>query len=269
MIKKWWTAGIATLVLTGILSGVLWVSASNSSSQISEILVVAHRAGAAVKAENSLAALEQAMKDKADFIEVDIQQLADGTLIAMHDPNFYRTTGWDQNVWETDSSDLALLNEKLGQEQSYEPIPTLEEILQGAKNQILLMLELKNTGKETKHNQQIVEMIQSEGMIKQCVIGSMDLETLKDIKSREPLLQTVYIAKTLQGKDYDLSYIDSYSIELLGITPEMVARVHEQGKPIYCWTVNQKKAMGLAVELQVDGIVTDKVSVCNVFLGKV
>ena len=48
------------------------------------VIVVAHRAGAKVAPENTLAALEQAIRDGAPIAEIDVQQLSDGTLIVMH-----------------------------------------------------------------------------------------------------------------------------------------------------------------------------------------
>ena len=59
------------------------------------MIVVAHRAGAKVAPENTLAALEQAIRDGAPIAEIDVQQLSDGTLIVMHDSNFKRTAGED------------------------------------------------------------------------------------------------------------------------------------------------------------------------------
>ena len=63
------------------------------------VIVVAHRAGAKVAPENTLAALEQAIRDGAPIAEIDVQQLSDGTLIVMHDSNFKRTAGEDVCVW--------------------------------------------------------------------------------------------------------------------------------------------------------------------------
>ena len=60
------------------------------------VIVVAHRAGAKVAPENTLAALKQAIRDGAPIAEIDVQQLSDGTLIVMHDSNFKRTAGDDR-----------------------------------------------------------------------------------------------------------------------------------------------------------------------------
>lgn len=61
-------------------------------------MIIAHRAGAALAPENTLEALRHAIGDGADAAEIDVQQLGDGTLVVLHDPNFKRTTGVDLNV---------------------------------------------------------------------------------------------------------------------------------------------------------------------------
>ena len=73
------------------------------------VIVVAHRAGAKVAPENTLAALEQAIRDGAPIAEIDVQQLSDGTLIVMHDSNFKRTAGEDVCVWDTEADVLSTL----------------------------------------------------------------------------------------------------------------------------------------------------------------
>ena len=73
------------------------------------MIVVAHRAGAKVAPENTLAALEQAIRDGAPIAEIDVQQLSDGTLIVMHDSNFKRTAGEDVCVWDTEADVLSTL----------------------------------------------------------------------------------------------------------------------------------------------------------------
>ena len=95
------------------------------------VIVVAHRAGAKVAPENTVAALEQAIRDGAPIAEIDVQQLSDGTLIVMHDSNFKRTTGEDICVWDAEADALKTLEVGSGFSAAYrgEQIPTLEEML--------------------------------------------------------------------------------------------------------------------------------------------
>ncbi len=67
---------------------------------------IAHRAGAEMAPENTLAAIEEASHAKADYAEIDVQETKDGELIVLHDSNFKRTTGVDKNVWDVNYNEV-------------------------------------------------------------------------------------------------------------------------------------------------------------------
>ena len=179
------------------------------------VIVVAHRAGAKVAPENTLAALEQAIRDGAPIAEIDVQQLSDGTLIVMHDSNFKRTAGEDVCVWDAEADVLSALEVGSAFSAAYrgEQIPTLKEMLACAGGRITLMIELKYTGQEQELEENVLALLQEYDMMDECIIGSMNRGILQRVKELEPDISTVYIAHDLGEDDYDLDYADSYSIE--------------------------------------------------------
>lgn len=54
--------------------------------------IIAHRAGAGIAPENSLAAVDKALGLGVDAIEVDVHLTADGELVVCHDDDIGRTT---------------------------------------------------------------------------------------------------------------------------------------------------------------------------------
>lgn len=54
--------------------------------------VVAHRGASAIAPENTVAALREAARLGARWVEVDVSLLGDGTAVLMHDPTLDRTT---------------------------------------------------------------------------------------------------------------------------------------------------------------------------------
>ena len=94
--------------------------------------------------------LEAAVEDEADCVELDVQQLADGTIILMHDSNFRRTTGVSRNVWEVGWEEVQTYDAGswFSPEFEGERIPTLEEFLQAADGRMFLNIEIKATGRE-------------------------------------------------------------------------------------------------------------------------
>lgn len=232
------------------------------------VIVVAHRAGAKVAPENTVAALEQAVRDGAPIAEIDVQQLADGTLIVMHDSNFKRTAGADICVWDAEAEDLGSLEVGSGFSAAYrgEQIPTLEEMLACARGRITLMIELKYTGQEEMLEEGVLALLKKYDMVDECIIGSMNRGILQKMKELEPGIATVFIAHDLEQTDYDLDYADSYSIEGKNLTVAMVEAIHYRGKSVYGWTANSSGAMLKIVDCGADGVVTDDVRLLQTFL---
>lgn len=268
---KWWIfAGVtAGCIVAGTCA--LWgVKAAEGRyrPENQDMIVIAHRAGGASAPENTVAALEQAIADRAEIAEVDIRQLKDGTLIVMHDSNFARTAGVDRDVWDTTGPEAAAMETSGRYYGRYRgaAIATLDEMLACARDRIKLMIEVKCTGQERDMVMSLIELLHVHDMDLQCIIGSMNQEILRQVKEIDPSLQTVYIAHFLEEEDYLLDYADSYSIEAANMTGEMVERIHAQGKPVYGWTANTRRTMKLIADYGADGIVTDDVPMAQSFL---
>ena len=151
------TAIVMLLCLYFLTYGVL--PQVQAAGKDAPVIVVAHRAGAKVAPENTVVALEQAIRDGAPIAEIDVQQLSDGTLIVMHDSNFKRTTGEDICVWDVEADALKTLEVGSGFSAAYrgEQIPTLEEMLACARGRITLMIELKYTGQEDALEESVLD----------------------------------------------------------------------------------------------------------------
>lgn len=272
MNRRLWMAGAAAGV---ILAGVGTLAGAKAAEHMDyverpDMVVIAHRAGAAYAPENTLSALEHAILSRADMAEIDIQQLGDGTLIVMHDYNFYRTTGMSRDVWDACYEEIKDVDAGIAFPGRFtgERIPTLEEMLVCAENRIRLMIEVKISGHEQDLELQLVELLHRYDMDRHCVVGSMERQVLERVKEIDPMLETVYIAHNLKEEDYELDYVDGYSIEGRNMSVAMVERIRAQGKPIYGWTANSRKSMRIIADCGADGIVTDNVPMAQSFIGR-
>ncbi len=260
------------IILFGVIffaSGMIYVvEAAGSDGEYDGIVLVAHRAGAYFAPENTIAALEQAIKDGASVAEIDVQELADGTLIVMHDSNFLRTAGVDKNVWETDYEELMSYEVGSSFSDAYigEHIPTLDDFLQCAEGRVCLMLELKSTGHEDMLESNVVAALYRHDLAYSCIVGSQNEDILKKIKQLDENIYTVYIACELTEEQYDMPWADSYSIMFTSLDSDMVGRIHSTGKTVYGWTANTQNAMQSVLESGADGIVTDNVYEAGQFL---
>ncbi|XP_006896682.1 PREDICTED: glycerophosphodiester phosphodiesterase domain-containing protein 3 [Elephantulus edwardii] len=73
----------------------------------------AHRGGSGEKLENTLEAMENAMAQKADLMELDCQLTKDGVVLVSHDKNLLRQTGLNKDTDSLDFKDLPPYREEL------------------------------------------------------------------------------------------------------------------------------------------------------------
>jgi glycerophosphoryl diester phosphodiesterase len=114
------------------------------------VMVVAHRAGGlqggkARFAENSLAAIEDAISAGAEMIEVDVRRSKDGTFIIMHDSWLDRTTtckgeAAERSVLELKRCRLVI---EAGRIETNEAVSTLSEVLAVTRGRILVNVDNK------------------------------------------------------------------------------------------------------------------------------
>lgn len=235
------------------------VSAAMLRDDNAHIDIVAHRAGAMFAPENTIAALHEAIDSKADYAEIDVQETKDGQLIVMHDANFERTAGVRKNVWDVEFNELRQYDAGIRTAYRYkdEKIPTLEEMIQEAGNNIKLMIELKSTGHEQNLEQRTVDLIRQYQYQEQCMVVSMDRKILKKIKELAPEIKTGLISAVAYGSLENMEEADAFSVEATFVTRNMISRLKANGKPIYVWTLNNEKSIRKYVEMGVDGIITD------------
>lgn len=107
-----------------------------------EIMVVAHRGDWRNFPENSLAAIQSCIDLGVDMVEIDVRMTKDEVLVLMHDETLDRTTTGQGRIsdWTYDSLQSLRLLDGLGIPTDH-TIPTLEEALLVAKDQILINLD--------------------------------------------------------------------------------------------------------------------------------
>ena len=92
--------------------------------------------------ENSLGAFQNSIINSYP-IELDVQQIADGTIIVFHDYSLARMTGKDGYTRNLIKAELANYN----LDGTEYVIPTLQEVLDLVDGQVPLLIEIKNEGK--------------------------------------------------------------------------------------------------------------------------
>ena len=78
-----------------------------------------------------MAAIERAIEDGADFVEIDVQETADGAVVVAHDSDFMKLAGVNLKIWDATMADLQEIDvgSWFSPEFKDERVPTLGQVL--------------------------------------------------------------------------------------------------------------------------------------------
>lgn len=226
------------------------------------IQITAHRGASIQCPENTMAAFREAASQEADWIELDVQESADGVLFIMHDSNFKRTTGVDANVWELNWNEIRKLDAgaRRGDLWKGEPVPLLEEVLAFASEEnVNLNIELKPTGHEKRLVEGVMELIEKYQYEENCVITSQSYRVVKEVRDRSDVIHTAYVCGLAYGAVSRLTAADAFSVQSVSISRRLVRSLHNRGIAVYAWTANSRKSINRMIDYGVDNIITDNV----------
>jgi glycerophosphoryl diester phosphodiesterase len=230
-------------------------------------LIIAHRGASAYAPENTIAAFELAIQQRADVIELDAKLTADEHVVVIHDVTVDRTTNGTGFVHELTLSDLKQLDASHTFNSKFrgETIPTLDEVFNKIGNRIMINIELSNYRSPFDSlPEKVDQVIKSHGLQDNLLVSSFNLISLRRFHQLKPSIPIGILVKrgllsNLIGSDLGnilVSY-QSYHPEKRLVNQELVNKVHRYGRRIYPFTINSASEMKRLLSLQVDGIFTD------------
>lgn len=222
-------------------------------------IVMAHRGDSSEAPENTMAAFESAIDNMADYIELDVQMTKDGVVVVSHDSNLRRVTGVNKNIWQVTYDEIKDLDAGSFFDPQFagETIPTLEEVVQLTKGKIRLNIEMKPTGHEIGFEAEVARIIEEYGIEDSCMVCSMKYKTLENIKKINPNIETTYVVIMAYSNFWQVDAADAFSVSYSMLDKTLVNNIKSAGKDIYVWTVNSDKQMLAAIDMGVDGLITD------------
>lgn len=221
--------------------------------------VTAHRGSSKAAPENTLSAIRQAIADGADFAEIDVQETADGVIIVMHDSDLMRIAGQRLNIWDTTFADLQKFDAGRWFDESFagERVPSLQQVIEICKGQIKLNIELKFNGHDEELVKRTLDVIKQNDFQSQCIISSLDHQSLHEVASIEPGIKVGAIVGASIGDVAKLP-VDFIAINKSEVDRSLVRRVHNRGMQLHVWTVNDEETMSDMIDLGVDNLLTDE-----------
>jgi glycerophosphoryl diester phosphodiesterase len=242
-------------------------------------LVIAHRGGEGLWPSNTLFAFQKAAELGVDMVEMDVHASADGVLVVRHDDTVDSTTDGVGEVKAKTLAELKALDAGYtwtndnGQSFPFRgqgiTIPTLEEVF-AALPDMPMTLEIKQA--DPPINQALCDLIRRHNKTDQVIVGSFHTDALNDFRRLCPEVATsgheddvrAFVYLSMAG----LARIHSPQAQALQvprrfgnveiITARSVRAAHARGLNVQVWTVNKKSEMADLLEMDVDGIITDR-----------
>lgn len=236
----------------------------SSYGEESEPLAIAHRGGADLAPENTLAAFAMSTALGLRYIESDIRLTADGELVCFHDELLDRCTTGSGRIAARTSSDLRS-RVRVG---GTEPIPTLREALETFPG-TCFTVDLKDRAAIAPMARLLQRRDYAERV---CVAGAWD-GWLQLLASQAPHVRTALgwrslvalITASKAGLHPPASVVTGRFAHVpmrLGRlpihSPSLIRRARRLGVRVVVWTVDDPGTMHELLDMGVDGIITDR-----------
>ena len=223
-----------------------------------QVEVTAHRGAAMHAPENTIAAVEAALAAGTDWVEIDVQETADGEVVVLHDSDLKKVGGVDLKIWDATWEDLQEIDvgSFFSPEFSDQRVPKLAQVLELCRGRAGVVIELKYYGHQDRLEERVAEIVDGLGMASAIKVMSLNSDGLDRMKAVRPDWETGILTSVVVG---DLTRMD---VDFLAVNSGMATRrfvkaTHNSGKKIFAWTVNDVLGMSAMMDLGVDSIITD------------
>jgi len=223
-----------------------------------EVTIIGHRGAAALRPENTMAAIRKALDDGADWVEIDVQETADGEIVVAHDSDFMKAAGVPTKVWDVTMEDIAEIDIGSWFDPAFadERAPLLRDVLAEMEDRGRLIIELKYYGHDVDLENRVIALVEAAGMEDRIATMSLHYPAVLKMRELRPDWRNGILAATAVG---DLTGLegDFLAVNTGQVTPRLISRANAAGKDVYAWTVNDPVTMARMISLGVDGLITD------------
>ena len=200
-------------------------------------LLLGHRgARASSLPENTLASFDLALEQGCDGFEFDVHLTGAGRSVVCHDAKV-------AGIAVSHATADQLLH-----------LPLLEDVLQRYNQRAFLDIELKVPGLESK----VLNTLREYRIEEDYVVSSFLSEVVMELKTRSAKIQAGIICDKPEElacwRDLTVEYVIPHSSL---VTRKLVQEVHNAGRKLLSWTVNDPGAMLRLADWGVDGIISD------------
>lgn len=236
--------------------------------------VASHRGDADAAPENTLPAVRAAIAAGFDYVEVDVALTRDGAAVLMHDATVDRTTDGFGRLSQLSLADVRSLDAGgwFGPEFLGTPVPLVEEfldVLAASESRALIELKGEWTPESTAR---LVSEIDARGLERRVAVSSFDARTLALVAGESDVISRLAILRALPDDVVEAAR----SLGVRGVVvkgsaviarPEIVDDLHAAGIRVVVYTFNEDREWREAIDIGVDGIVTDRPGTLSTWLA--
>lgn len=206
--------------------------------------VVAHRGGRGFGIDNTLEAMETAVRSGVKMMETDVRETADGRLIICHDAMV-----WGHIVGRATYDEI----------KKHTPDrPLLSQVLERLAGWVTLNLEIKEARQEP-----VGEMIEAYGIEHSVLVTSFHRGFLERFKELFPSMKIGHLYRMGYGDEKKLLNALAIGAQIIlpyyhSIDRKFVENAHRLGLEVYAWTVNNEHDLIRLYDWGVDAVITDR-----------
>ncbi|MBI3917062.1 MAG: glycerophosphodiester phosphodiesterase [Betaproteobacteria bacterium] len=241
--------------------------------------VIAHRGGAGLGPENTLAAFSHAVELGVDTLEMDVRATSDGAIVCIHDATVDRTT---DGLGEVASYTLSAL-QRLDGAHRWSPDQGRTYPLRGTGIRVPTLAEVFTRFRTTRMNIEIKRgasgvvpalctLIRQFDMTTKALVASVSHDTIVAFRQACSEVATSMSAREARlfhgAHRARLDWAYSPPVPALQIpdrlgdtriaTPEFILSARGRNLKVHVWTINDEDRMRQLIASGVDGIITDR-----------
>lgn len=249
------------------------------------VSVIAHRGASWDAPEHTLAAYDRAVAEGTDFLEADLWEASDGSLVCIHDPTVDRTSDGTGAVAALTPTQLRQLDfgswfntthpDRARDEYAGASVVLFEEMLHryaNAQPRLRFHVETKHlyrSGEEAgaidpSMEHELVRLLRGADLLGERVLVQSfwprSLELISELTDEAVPTAWLSIGPAPERLPDGVDVAAPSYLALLADL-EYIPRMHAQKKEVHTWTVDDPDVMRTLVNAGVDGIFTNRVGV--------
>jgi glycerophosphoryl diester phosphodiesterase len=234
---------------------------------------IAHRGESHLFPENTMSAIDQAWRNRADAVEIDIHLTSDGKLILSHDFDTARTCGQKLIIKDHTLAELQKLDAGIwkGEEFRGEKMPTVDEALATIPDGKRMFVEIKVGPEAVPVFAEALK--RSRKSSDQIVIISFKEETIRAARQQLPNLQAFWLSGLHQdeqtkrwkpGIDELIARAkgcNAHGLDLQArdiINADFTAKIRAAGLDFFVWTIDEVDLAKKMIAAGVSGITSNR-----------